>query len=272
MNAVLTHTDIFAYAESDLNEPACANTSTPSNSTSTGPWVVTPSSQSNSRYLSANLAGTNTNPQNVSVVFKPDIKQKGNYTVTMFTPGCIQDNTCSQRGIVNVTGNYATSTAPGVPRSTQVYQTNNYDKYDEIYHGPVDVTEESFRPTVTLTAISGSNIVVAQRIQFNLTMNSTDGSLNGLYEFVPSSGSDITDFSNSTFDAAGANLDPGAAITTIAINNGITYIGGNFTDKSQGFDNIMSVGKGNSTSLPNGGFEFPSVEHLSLRGSSLHWW
>ena len=189
----------------------------------------------------------------MSVVFKPDIKQKGNYTVTMFTPGCIQDNTCSQRGVVNVTGNYATSTAPGIPLSTQIFQTNNYDKYDEIYHGPVDVTGNSFRPTVTLTAMSGSNLIVAQRVQFNLTMNSTDGSLNGLYEFDPSSGSDVTSDSNSTIDAAGASLDSDATITSIAINNGVTYVGGNFTDKSQGFENIMSIGKGNSTSLPNGG-------------------
>lgn len=251
---VLTCSDIFAYAETDLNEPACANTSTPSTSTHTGPWDVTPSFQSNSRYLSADLTAPNANSQNVSVIFKPDIKQKGNYTVTMFTPGCIQDNTCSKRGVVNVTGNYATSTAPGVPTSTTVYQTNNYDKYDEIYHGPVDASEDGFRPTVTLSAMSGSsNIIVAQRVQFNLTMNSTEGTLNGLYEFDANSGGTITDFSNSTFDAAGAALDSNAIVKSIAINNGVTYVGGNFTDKSQGFSNIMSIAKSNSSSLPNGG-------------------
>ena len=120
MDFKLTNLDIFAYAESDLNEPKCANTSTPSDSTATGPWEVTPSFQSNSRYLSADLTAPNANSQNVSVIFKPDIKQKGNYTVTIFTPGCIQDNTSSKRGVVNVTGTYATSTAPGIPSSTTV--------------------------------------------------------------------------------------------------------------------------------------------------------
>lgn len=274
MDFKLTNLDIFAYAESDLNEPKCANTSTPSDSTATGPWEVTPSFQSNSRYLSADLTAPNANSQNVSVIFKPDIKQKGNYTVTIFTPGCIQDNTCSKRGVVNVTGTYATSTAPGIPSSTTVYQTNNYDKYDEIYHGPVDVSEDGFRPTVTLSAMSGSsNIIVAQRVQFNLTTNSTEGTLNGLYEFDPNSGGAITDFSNSTFDAAGANLDSDAIITSIAITNGVTYVGGNFTDKSQGFENIMSIAKGNSTSLPNGGLNsqvstiFPSGSLLYVGGN-----
>ena len=269
-NFKLTYVDIFAFAESDLNEPACANTSTPSNSTVTGPWNVTPSFQSNSRYLTADLSGPNASSQNVSVIFKPDIKQKGNYSVTIFTPGCIQDNTCSKRGIVNVTGNYATSTAPGIPSSTTVYQTNNYDKYDEIYRGPVDVSEDGFRPTVTLLAMSGSsNIIVAQRVQFNLTMNSTDGTLNGLYEFDPNSGAAITDFSNSTIDAAGASLDTDAIITSIAINNGVTYVGGNFTDKSQGFENIMAIGKGNSTSLPNGGLN-SQVSTIFPYGSLLY--
>ena len=98
-----------------------------------------------------------------------------------------------------------------------------------------------------------SNIIVAQRVQFKLTMNSTDGNLNGLFEFDPNSGAAITDYSNSTIDAAGGNLDEDAIITSIAINNGVTYVGGNFTDPSQGFQNIMSIGKGNSSSLPDGG-------------------
>lgn len=262
--------DIFAYAESDLNEPACANTSTPSNSTVTGPWEVTPSFMSNSRYLSADLSGPNVKSQNVSVVFKPDIKQKGNYSVTIYTPGCLQDNTCAKRGIVNVTGSYATSTVPGTSQATQIFQTNDYPKYDEIYRGPVDISEDGFRPTVTLSAMSGSsNLIVAQRVQFALTMNSTDGSLNGLYEFDPNAGSAVTDLSNSTIDAAGANLDSDAIITSIAINNGVTYVGGNFTDKAQGFKNIMSIGKGNSTSLLNGGLN-DQVSTMYIDGNIVY--
>ena len=237
-----------------LNEPTCANIQFGSNATATGPWTVSPSVPSTtSEYLTASLNESNIN--GVSVVFEPDIKQKGNYTVTIFTPGCQADNSCDTRGIVNITGNYATASAPGLPLQTQIYQTNDYDKYDQIYQGPVDVNSDGFRPTVTLAPLAGqqkSITIVAQRVQFNLTGNSTVG-LNGLYEFDPNSNTLDTTFSNSTFDQAGMNLEPGATVTTMAILNNITFVGGNFTDTNTGFQNIFSIGTGNSTSLPNGG-------------------
>ena len=214
-----------------------------------------PSASSNSRYLAADLSGAGTNSNNVSVTFLPDIKQQGNYSVTIYTPGCLQDNSCDKRGIVNVTGNYATATGPSNSLSTQIYQTNNYDKYDEIYRGPVDVNSGGFRPSVTLTTLSGqqdSIMLVAQRVQFSLTGNATS-SLNGLYEFNPNSMSIDSDFSNSTIDQAGANLDTGAIITSIAVLGNATYVAGNFSDKSAGFDNVFAIGSGNATALPNGG-------------------
>ena len=237
-----------------LNEPTCANIQFGSNSTATGPWAVSPSLESNSEYLTASLIGPDVSTDGVSVIFEPDIKQKGNYTVTIFTPGCKADNTCDTRGIVNVTGNYATASAPGLPLQTQIYQTNDFDKYDTIYHGPVDVNSDGFRPTVTLAPLAGQkeNItIVAQRVQFALG-NSTGG-LNGLYEFDPNSNTLDTTFSNSTYDQAGMDLEPGATVTTMTILNNVTFIGGNFTDTSTGFQNIFSIGTGNSTSLPNGG-------------------
>lgn len=245
---------IFAYAVDRSNEPACANILYGSNSTATGPWTVTPSLLSNSEYLTANLIGSNVRSDGVSVVFQPDIKQAGNYSVTLFTPGCLQDNSCNARGIVNVTGTYATTSAPGVPTQTTIYQTNQNDKYDLIYQGPVDANSAEFRPTVTLSALSGQQdgvTLVAQRVQFNIT-NSTGG-LNGLYEFDPNSNTTDNDFSDSIIDRAGMELDPGAIITSITLLNNVTYIGGNFSNKDAGFENIFSIGNGNSTALPNGG-------------------
>ena len=237
-----------------LNEPTCANIQFGSNSTATGPWTVSPSLISNSEYLTASLMEPNVSTDGVSVIFEPDIKQKGNYTVTIFTPGCQADNSCDKRGIVNITGNYATVSAPGLPLQTQIYQTNDFDKYDQIYQGPVDVNSDGFRPTVTLAPLAGQqdNItIVAQRVQF-LIGNSTSG-LNGLYEFDPNSNTLDTSFSNSTFDQAGMDLEPGATVTTMAVLNNVTFVGGNFTDTSTGFQNIFSIGTGNATSMPNGG-------------------
>lgn len=251
LNSSLILPDIFAYAVDTSNEPTCANIQYGSNSTATGPWMVTPSLQSNSEYLTANLIGPGVSTNGVSVTFEPDVKQKGNYTVTIFTPGCIQDNTCDTRGIVNVTGTYTTASAP---TQKNIYQTNNYDKYDVIYQGPVDANSDSFRPTVTLAALSGQAdgvTLVAQRVQFNLT--DSTGGLNGLYEFNPNANTTETDFSSSVIDSAGMSLSAGAIITTIQVQNNVTYVAGNFSNQDVGFENIFSIGNGNSTALPNGG-------------------
>lgn len=247
----LFQNDIFAYAVDTSNEPTCANIQYGSNSTATGPWTVTPSLQSNSEYLTANLIGPGVSTSGVSVTFEPDVKQKGNYTVTIFTPGCIQDNTCDTRGIVNVTGTYA---AASVSTQKNIYQTNNYDKYDVIYQGPVDANSDTFRPTVVLAALSGQAdgvTLVAQRVQFNLT--DSTGGLNGLYEFNPNANTTETDFSSSVIDSAGMGLSAGAIITTIQVQNNVTYVAGKLSNQDVGFENIFSIGTGNSTALPNGG-------------------
>ena len=139
-----------------------------SSSTTTGPWKFTPSGFSTSDYLTANLSeATNADSGNVSVVFNAEVSQNGNYSVTLYTPGCIQSNECHQRGAVNVKGQYVNPVTPESPLSAQVYQTNNFDKYDEIYLGLVNISDSSFRPTVTLAAIPGfKGIIVAQRVKF----------------------------------------------------------------------------------------------------------
>lgn len=239
---------------SELNEPSCANTDFPSNSTATGPWVPTPSRQSNSVYLTANLTKPPTQAAAASVVFKPDIKQSGNYSIKMYTPGCFQDNTCESRGIVNITVNFASKTdsTKSISTSTSIYQTNNYDKYDEIYNGPVDANSNTFRPTVTLTPNSNATmLVVAQRVRFT-PANSTGG-LNGLFEYDPRKELVGTDYSNSTVNEAGAELNDGANITKLLVLDNITYVAGNFSAKTRGFHNILAITKGNTTSLPFGG-------------------
>ena len=176
--------------------------------------------------------------------------------MTIYTPGCIQDQSCDSRGIANVTGQFSTKTQPGQPRWTSIYQTNNYDKYDQIYSGPVDANSDSFRPTVTLTPSpnqkSGISLV-AQRVRFELQPgggNSSD-ELNGLFEFDPNQASINTDFSNSTVDKAGMDLDPGAIINGLATLNGVTYAAGNLT--GPGIANIFAINGNNSNALPGNG-------------------
>ncbi|KAL6715923.1 hypothetical protein ACLMJK_006884 [Lecanora helva] len=260
----LFQNDMFAYAVNDLNEPACANIPLGSNSISTGHWTVTPSNVSNSEYLTATLNSSSSNSSEVSVIFQPDIKQQANYTVTIFTPGCQQDNTCNSRGIVNVTGNYSSSGLPVQPIS--LYQTNDYDKYDTIYTGPVDINSDGFRPSVTLRPASNQKdgtTIVAQRVQFIIGDSNSTGSLNGLYEFNPNAKTLDTNFSSSSIDQAGVDLSQKAIITSIVALDNITYIGGNFSDNSTGFQNIFSIGPGNATSLPNGGLNAEVMTMIS---------
>jgi len=172
--------------------------------------------------------------------------------VTVYTPGCLHDNTCSNRGIANITATFASGTRTSPPLHTEIYQTNNYDKYDQIYYGYVDANSDSFRPTVTLTPSSGqsSNLnIVAHRVRFQLI--SSTGGLNGLFEFNPNQATINTDFHNSTIDQTGMDLNTGATITSMLVHSGTTYIGGNFSSSS--FENIFSVSDGNATSLANGG-------------------
>ena len=243
---------MYAYAVSSLNEPVCEVSQLGSNSTTTGPWQVTPSGQSSSEYLTANLTGPNVNSNSASVVFMPDIKQSGNYTVTIYTPGCIQDNTCSIRGISNVTGTFASAAGSSPPVQTKIYQTNDFDKYDQIYHGYVDAGSGSFRPSVTLAPLDSQNTsinLVAHRVRFSL--DSSSGGLNGLFEWDPNQASVNTDYTNSSIDSAGANLQPGALITSVEVIGQTTYVAGNFS--GTGVQNIFAISNGNATSLPDGG-------------------
>ena len=172
----------------------------------------------------------------------------------MYTPGCIQDQSCDSRGIANVTGSFSTKVQPGQPQWTTIYQTNNYDKYDQIHFGLVDASSDSFRPTVTLTPSSNQESgisLVAQRVRFTLTGGNSTGGLNGLFEFDPNQASISTDFTNSSIDKAGTSLDQGAMINGLAILDGVTYAAGNLT--GPGIINIFSINGSNATALPGGG-------------------
>ncbi len=223
------------------------------------------SGYSTSRYLTANLNKSNFQPNEVSVVFKPDIKQSGDYSIKIYTPGCFQDFTCDARGIVNI--KLDVTKTPGPILDKEIYQTNNYDKYDEIYYGFVDANTDGFRPTITLVPAQDKT-VVAQSVLFS-PINSIGG-LNGLFEFDPSQPIVGTDYSNSTINEAGLDLDTGATIKQVLVLDNFTYVAGSFSAKKKGFQNVFAISKGNSTTLPYGGlndqvssmFEYQKVLYL----------
>ncbi|KAI1143504.1 cortical protein marker for cell polarity-domain-containing protein [Hypoxylon sp. FL0543] len=264
--------DIFAFAINDFNEPSCANTSMPSTATTTGPWTVTQSGQSNSQYLSAQLSKPVASDA-ASVVFYPDIRESGEYIIKLYTPGCRQDNTCLSRGQISVSG---TLTATGANRTMDpriLYQTNEFDKYDQLHIGSVDASSSSFRPSITMTpvpdqsqSIPGNDFVmVAQRVGFEL-INSTGG-LNGLFEYDPSRATvDTSDFSSSAFIKLGSSFSNNSAVTSLVATNDRTYIGGNFT--SDDARNIVAIDNSGKTVALDGGLN-GEVLSMYMDGNQL---
>ncbi|RLL97052.1 hypothetical protein CFD26_103894 [Aspergillus turcosus] len=248
--------EIFAYAVDAFNEPTCASIKYPSKATRTGSWSTTESpfgsGQSSSEYLTAHV--TDSTADSTSVVFEPDVKQSGNYSILLYTPGCTEDGTCGSRGIVNVT--VSVTTDSNEPIQTVVYQTNLYEKYDTIYTGRVDASGSSFRPQVKLTPVAGQGdiTVVASRVQFVLTdasSNSSSGDLNGLFEYDPTSTVASANLTQSAVDKAGLQLDSGASVKALAKHDNTIYAGGNFSDSS--IHNIMFFSDGNVTAMAGGG-------------------
>jgi len=265
----LFQNDIYSYAIDEFNEPDCGvPILTGSKATVTGPWQVTPSHQSVSKYLTANIADASLVSVSDSVVFFPHIKQSGNYSVNMYTPGCIQDDTCTSRGRVNITGNMgAGSTATTF--QTEVFQTNNFDKYDQIYFGYVEAGSDTFRPSVTVSPSSGQvgNLtVVAQRVGFTL-IDSTGG-LNSLFEYDPTKSSvDTTEFATLAIDKAGRELGPGAGIKALAASGNTIFAGGNYS--ADGFDNFFAINETSSISLPGGGLN-GAVQTMFLNDTIIY--
>ncbi|KAL3469973.1 cortical protein marker for cell polarity-domain-containing protein [Aspergillus californicus] len=280
LNGIELYTnDIYTYAVNDFNEPTCGNDSDSSTSSQTGSWTVTEPDDSPSDYLTSQVSDSDA--ASTSVVFEPDIKESGDYSILVYTPGCEQDGTCDSRGIINVTATVQSESDSADPIETQIYQTNRYEKYDTIYTGPVDASDDSFRPRVTLAAIAGQGDItmVASRVKFELRSASnsttstngtsgTSGELNGLYEYDPASKNVSTNLLESTINSAGTQLDSSASILSLVNHSGVIYAAGNFSNSD--VNNIFSLeSNANVTALSEGGLN-SEVTTMSVLDSKLY--
>lgn len=260
--------DIFSYAVNDFNEPSCAGLDFPSTATTTGPWTVTPSLSSNADYLTAQLTAPITNTS-ASIVFTPDIRESGHYSVNLYTPGCLQDNTCLTRGQIKLTGQMTADPTRSEPIDVSLYQTNNFDKYDQIYFGPIDASSDSFRPSVTMTPLAGQSLTemtfVAQRIGF--TMINSTGGLRGLYEYTPGAAVNTSEFMKSAFNRLGTRFSAGSAVTALATSGDATYIAGNFTSSS--VRHIVALKGDDAAVQPLDGGLNGWVDSMFLNGTKL---
>jgi hypothetical protein len=249
----LFQSDIYAYAVSDFNEPKCGGVKSPASATHTGPWKVSPSLESSSQYLTAELDG-DYDPESVSVTFYPNIIESGNYSVNIYTPGCQADETCETRGRVNVTGIMSGDDDKDTNFTSTLFQTNYFDKYDQIYFGYIEKNSGSFKPSVTLRPLAGQDVdtltIVAQRVEFTLT-NSTGG-LNGLFDFDPDQAVvNASSLMNSPINKLGSSFDRASGVSVLVTDRNTTYVGGNFTSKDH--DNILAIIENDDVKEPGGG-------------------
>lgn len=267
--------NISTYAIPDFNEAGCSASLDDSSSTVTGDWSQTVvNDQGDSDYLSADIDTTASTSQ---VVFEPHIEQSGRYQMLIFTPGCIQDSSCSTRGSVVITG--AVKTGSEIPPET-IFQTNDYDKFDAYNLPVVNAISSGFRPRITIAPVAGQGTVriVAQKIQFKLiektttTSNSSSSDpgskLNGLFEYDLRSAA--TDLSTSAINAAGLDLDTNASVTAVVVKDDFTYVGGDFSEKDK-FQNFFVIDK-NSKALPDvaeGGLNAP-VSVMLVAGDLIY--
>ncbi len=247
----LFQNDIFSYAIESFNEPSCQADGLGSTATATGPWYTTPSRTSVSDYLTVVVGPEDVNTANI--VFQPNVQHSGNYSIIVYTPGCLQDSSCSARAVVNVTGSLTQDGKQSF--GTTLFQTNNFDKYDIVFSGHVDATASSFRPSITLSP-SGqqqAQLVVASRVRFG-PAGSTNGGLNGLFDYDPNNSTidyATTDFSESAINSAGTKLKSNSNVLALVTKGETLYAAGRFTDDV--FENIMAFSNNKASSLPGGG-------------------
>ncbi|CCE61997.1 hypothetical protein TPHA_0B03250 [Tetrapisispora phaffii CBS 4417] len=197
-----------AYANNTLNQPGCDTESTSlfsSSVLSDNGWYKGLDSDS---YIAANYQ-SDSSPL-PTVQFYPNIQAVGDFSIKMYTPGCLADGTCESRSIVNVT---VLDPTDGTVLSTQlIYQNNNEMKYDEIFNGKLTVS-----PEITLTFYStilpdlDSAIIVADRVDLTPTyinvddilldsnLKSTSLKLNGLFQYQ------LSNFTSDTKTKVGNN-------------------------------------------------------------------
>lgn len=111
------------------------------------------------------------------------------------------------------------------------YQINNYDKYDQIYFGVVDVSLGSFCFCVIMIFFVGQFLdemmFVVQCISFIL-INSIGG-LNGLYEYMFGRVVNVSDFMSFVFNCLGVSFRIGFVVNVFVMLGDIIYIVGNFS-------------------------------------------
>ena len=261
----LFETEFMVYANNTYNEPNCESTTDYSKSElSADNWYII---NSGSNYMATNIQ--NNKPY---VNFFPNITYPGQYTLNMYTPGCLNDNSCSQRGIVNVT--LMDPSSNEILATKLIYQTNDQDKFDPLFSGFLQST-----PEVILSwdqALGENSIMVADRlgvitesIDTKKIYGNSTFELNGLFQYNTKNISKPFTETNDTLSNYAVDNFPGNASLFAALFGDELLIAGNFNGISKvDLDNdtlISSSQRLGTTGFTTGIFEYS--EGLLFTGS-----
>jgi hypothetical protein len=241
------HDDAFTYANNTLNQvDSCAGTSASGSSQLEGDFQNP--DVSGITYLSIDVQSA-AQSEAISVKLNPNITRAGNYSVTLFTPGCVQDGTCGRRSGVNVV---VRAREQDDPTTLTLYQTNNYDKYDLLFTGMFDKPSDSFAPSVTIRPISNPEIpfrFVADRLQTVLHSVAVKDSLTirNIFEFDGSNFTSLDNNSlpvgNTTINHAGALLNISDSVHALFVEGDNLFVGGNFSSNGPLGAGMFKIGK-----------------------------
>lgn len=250
----LFQNDIITYANESYNQQGNCVLANEVGASSLNGSFVEPD-VSGSTYVSINISDSSL-LSDVSVRFEPNITIAGNYSVLLFTPGCVQDGTCSSRAGVTV-GVQATESGDAV--YTTLFESNDYDKYDTIFTGDMDKISDGFRPYVTVRPSADSAppfIFVADRIQVVLNSFEEHITINAIFEFDPSNFTNMDSTTlpvgNTTINSIGSALNSSSKINVLYSDNNDILIGGDFSSSEFG-DNIIRVTSGTAQVVSGNG-------------------
>ncbi|EGW32505.1 uncharacterized protein SPAPADRAFT_55941 [Spathaspora passalidarum NRRL Y-27907] len=173
--------------------------------------------------------------RNATIVFTPNITYSGNYSIDIYTPGCVQDNSCSIRGIVNA----VVHDGKEVVSNELIFQNNENNKYDHLYTGHFDKDDD-----VTIEVSFGSFIaedqgqapwMVVDKITVDLLgldPITKEFPLNGIFEYSIGNFTDLNvnvskAVGNSSINSFGASLNKNVLIDQVKVFDNSLFVLGN---------------------------------------------
>lgn len=204
-------TSISAYGNETLNEPNCANDDAYINSSEIveGSFQavtnITDSVTDNDYLVSYDT--------DAKMILYPNISYSGNYSIIMTTPGCLADNSCDFRSIVNVS---VIDDNDRLLKTNIIYQNNDYEKFDYLYDGHLNGSSSDEGKSLNRIEISFNRAITEDADEHWFVVDKVTASLISLDEYL---------IRNSTNSTKSSSL-----LSYVRLNGLFEYSLDNFTD------------------------------------------